>query len=377
MPTNKDHYDILGVPRQASTGDIKKAYWKLAHKHHPDKGGTREDEEKFREVQEAYEVLSDDQKRAAYDQFGHAGAANAGAGPGFSGFQGSAEGFDFNSFGDIFEQFFTGFGGAGTRQRGPSRGSDLQVSVTVEFEEAVRGGQKEVSLTRRATCGTCDGDGAAKGAKIVTCQRCGGRGEVQVTRRTVLGTMAQVAQCPECHGQGKRPEKACPTCGGEGRVQKKETLSVKIPPGIDDGQTIRVQGAGEAGERGAPSGHAYVIIRVKPSKVFERDGADLRLVVPVSFPQAALGDSIEVPTPTGGTTTLKIPAGTQSGASFKLRGEGMPKLGSAARGDLTVTVQVVVPKKLSAEERKLVEELARRTGKAHGGKSGLFGRLGL
>ncbi|MEX2209855.1 MAG: molecular chaperone DnaJ [Patescibacteria group bacterium] len=383
MPTSKDYYDILGISRQASVNDIKRAYRKLAHKYHPDKGGTKEDERKFREVQEAYEVLSDDKKRAAYDQFGHAGAAGAGAGPGgfggqgFGGFQGGAEGVDFGGFGDIFEQFFGGFGGAGTRQRGPARGSDLQVNVTVDFEEAVRGADKEVSLTRRAACGTCSGNGAAKGAKIVTCQRCNGQGQVQVTRRTILGTMAQVTPCPECHGEGKRPEKACPTCGGEGRVQKKETLKVKIPAGIDDGQTIRVQGAGEAGERGAPSGHAYVVVRVKPSKAFERDGADLRIAVPVSFAQATLGATIEVPTPTGDTATFKIPAGTQSGTSFTLKGEGMPKLGSAARGDLVATVQVVVPKKLSAEEKKLVEALGRHDDMDVGGKSGLFGKLGL
>ncbi|MDP3999942.1 MAG: molecular chaperone DnaJ [bacterium] len=384
MPTSRDYYDILGVGKTASVSDVKKAYRKLAHKYHPDKGGTAEDEKKFKEVQEAYEVLSDQQKRAAYDQFGKAGAhgAGPGAGPGGAGFGGfnpqdfAGQGFDFGNLGDLFEQMFTGGfgGGGGTRRRGPSRGSDLQMTVTIDFDEAVRGVTKQVSLNRRATCETCGGSGAAKGSKIVTCDRCGGQGQVQVTRRTVLGTMAQVAECPECHGEGKRPEKPCPACAGEGRKQKKETLTVEIPAGIDEGQTIRIQGAGEAGERGAPSGHAYVIVHVKPSKVFERDGTMLGVTVPISFPQATLGDTVEVPTATG-KTTLKIPAGTQSGETFTVKGQGMPKLNAAGAGDLKVTVQVAVPQKLTAEEKRLVEELGRKEGPKP--KKGFLDKLGL
>lgn len=385
MPTSGDYYDILGVGKSASVSDIKRAYRKLAHKYHPDKGGTKEDERKFREVQEAYEVLSDQQKRSAYDRFGQrangpgAQGAAGGPGPGGAGFGGfnpndfNAQGFDFGNLGDLFEQMFTGdFGG--TRQRGPSRGSDLQITVTVDFDEAVRGTTKEVPLDRRATCETCGGSGAAKGSKVVTCDRCGGQGQVQVTRRTVLGTMAQVAECPECHGEGKRPEKPCPDCAGEGRRQKKEKLTVEIPPGIDEGQTIRIQGAGEAGQRGAPPGHAYVIIHVKPSKVFEREGTTLRVTVPVSFPQATLGDHVEVPTATG-KAELKVPAGTQSGQTFTIKGQGMPKLNAAGAGDLQVTVQVAVPKKLTAEEKRLVEELGQKEGPKP--KKGLRDKLGL
>ena len=378
MPTSRDYYDILGVSKGASVLDIKKAYRKLAHKYHPDKGGTPEDERKFKEVQEVYEVLSDQQKRTAYDQFGKAGAQ--GTGPGGAGFGGfnpqdfAGQGFDFGNLGDIFEQMFTGGFGGGTRQRGPSRGSDLQMTVSIDFADAVKGVTKEVSLTRRATCETCKGNGAAPGSKIVTCDRCGGQGQIQVTRRTVLGTMAQVTECPDCHGEGKRPEKPCPDCGGEGRTQKKETLTVEIPAGIDEGQTIRIQGAGEAGERGAPSGHAYVIVHVKPSKIFEREGNTLGVTVPISFPQATLGDTIEVPTATG-KTTLKIPAGTQSGETFTVKSEGMPKLNAAGSGDLKVTVQVAVPKKLNAEERKLVEELGKHEGAKP--KRSFLDRLGL
>ncbi|HEY8108804.1 MAG TPA: molecular chaperone DnaJ [Patescibacteria group bacterium] len=380
MPTSRDYYDILGVGKDASVADIKKAYRKLAHKYHPDKGGTKEDERKFKEVQEAYEVLSDQQKRSAYDQFGKTGAQGAGGGPGGAGFGGfnpndfNAQGFDFGNLGDIFEQMFTGGFGGGTRQRGPSRGSDLQMTVTIGFDEAVKGTTKELTIDRRTTCETCGGTGAAKGAKIVTCERCGGQGQVQVTRRTVLGTMAQVTECPECHGEGKRPEKPCPDCGGEGRKQKKETLTVEIPPGIDEGQTIRIQGAGEAGQRGAPSGHAYVIVHVKPSKMFERNGFTLGVTVPISFPQAVLGDRVEVPTATG-KTELKISAGTQSGETFTIKGAGMPKLNAAGAGDLKVTVHVSVPKKLTAEEKRLVEELGKKEGPKP--KKGFLDKLGL
>ncbi len=384
MPTSKDLYETLGVKKDASTAEIKKAYRKLAHKHHPDKGGTKEDESKFKEVQSAYEVLSDPGKRQAYDQFGAAGVGGGpgGAGPGGPGGPGAAgfegfEGFDFGGmggFGDIFEQFFTG--GASARTRQPSRGADIQATVTLDFEEAVGGASRQLRVTRRALCETCKGNGAEPGSKIVTCDRCGGSGQIQTTRQTILGTMAQVTPCPVCYGEGKKPEQPCRTCGGEGRVQKSETITVDIPAGIDDGQTIRVPGQGESGQRGAEPGHLYVTIRVKPSRVFKREGADVSVTVPITYPQAVLGATIEVPT-LDGKTTIKVPPGTPGGKTFGLRGKGMPKLNSSGRGDLHVTVEVHVPKKLTAEEKRLIEQLGQASGQDLKAKKGLFDKLGL
>lgn len=382
MPT--DYYQTLGVKKDASTADIKKAYRKLAHKHHPDKGGNKEDESKFKEVQTAYEVLSDQQKRAAYDQFGAAGVGGGpgpgsgqGPGPGFGGFEGfgGADFSDLGGIGEIFEQFFTG--GAGARQRGPARGADIQATIQIEFPEAVSGLTKQIKVSRRVTCETCKGNGAEPGSKIITCPRCKGSGQIQTTRQTILGTMAQVTPCPECHGEGKKPEKPCHTCGGEGRVEKAEQVEVQIPAGIDDGQTIRIQGAGEAGQRGAPAGHLYVTVRVKPSPVFQREGSDVNITVPVTYAQAVLGDTIEVPTVDGSKTTIKVPAGTPSGKVFGLRGKGMPKLNSSGHGDLHVKVDVHVPKKLSAEEKRLIEQLAKTEGKDLKAKKSLFDKLGL
>lgn len=381
MPT--DYYQTLGVKKDAATADIKKAYRKLAHKHHPDKGGTKEDEAKFKEVQTAYEVLSDPGKRQAYDQFGAAGVGGQGGGPGGAGAgpggpsAAGFEGFDFSGaggFGDIFEQFFTG--GAGTRTRQPSRGADIQATVTLDFEEAVKGASRQLRVTRRALCETCKGNGAEPGSKIVTCDTCGGSGQVQTTRQTILGTMAQVTPCPVCHGEGKKPEQPCRTCGGEGRVQKTETITVDIPAGIDDGQTIRVTGEGESGQRGAEPGHLYVTVRVKPSQVFRRDGANVSVTVPITYPQAVLGDTIEIPT-LSGKESMKVPAGTPSGKTFGLRGKGLPKIESAGHGDLYVTVDVHVPKKLTAEEKRLVEELGQASGKDLKAKKSLFDKLGL
>ncbi|MSU75980.1 molecular chaperone DnaJ [Patescibacteria group bacterium] len=383
MPANKDFYQTLGVKKDASDSDIKSSYRKLAHKYHPDKGGSKEDEAKFKEVQEAYEVLSDKQKRAQYDQFGAAGV-NQGAtsgpgqgqpGAGFGGFEGFQGDFsDMGGLGDIFEQFFAG--GANTRQRQPSRGADIQASVSISFEEAVKGAKRQLKVTKRVLCPTCHGNGAEPGSKIVTCDTCGGSGQVQTTRQTILGTMAQVTTCPVCHGEGKKPEKPCHTCGGEGRVEKTETVDIDIPAGIDDGQTIRVQGAGEAGQRGAPAGHLYVTVQVKPSEVFERNGADAQVTVPITYPQAALGDTIEVPT-LDGKTTLKIPAGTESGKVFGLKGKGLPKLQGSGHGNLHVKVEINVPKKLSAAERQKIEELAKTQGKDIKAKKSLFNKLGL
>lgn len=374
MPT--DYYATLGVSKEATGDDIKKAYRKLAHKHHPDKGGSATDEEKFREVNEAYQVLSDPQKRSQYDQFGSAGPTGAsGAGSGGTGFEGfsgfGAQGFE--GFGDIFEQFFSG--GAGAQTRGPARGADLEVSLTIDFNEAVNGTAKSVRLQRRQTCATCHGNGAEPGTKIVTCPRCNGAGEIRTTRQTILGAMAQVSPCPQCRGEGKIPEQPCHTCAGEGRVQETSELSIDIPAGIDDGQTIRVPERGEAGARGAPSGHLYVNVRVKPSKVFKREGVDVKLTVPLSYPQAVLGAEVAVPT-LQGKTTLKVPAGTPSGKEFRLKGEGMPRLGGSGYGDEVITVEIEVPGKVSGEQRHLIEQLA-EVGDEPAAKKSWLDKLGL
>lgn len=379
MPTSKDYYNILGVKKDASVSDIKKAYRKLAHRYHPDKGGTAEDERRFREVNEAYQVLSDPAKRQQYDQFGAAPSGGAaGSGPGFGGAppggEGFGQGFGFDTFGDIFEQFFGG--GAATRTRGPARGADLEVLIQLSFDEAVRGVQKQVRVTRRVTCPTCQGNGAEPGTKIVACDRCGGRGEIRTTRQTVLGAMQQVAVCPVCQGEGKRPEKPCHTCAGEGRVQKAESVGIDIPAGIDDGQTIRLPGQGESGQRGAAAGHLYVTVRVAPSKVFERRGLDVHLTVPITYPQAVLGDTIAVPTLTG-EAKMKVPAGTSAGKTFRLKGQGIATLNGSGKGDELVTVDILVPKKLSAEERATIEVLHRASGGRPAAKKGLFNKLGL
>lgn len=375
---NNDPYDILGVPRDASTADIKKAYRKLAHKYHPDKGTG--DDAKFKEVQAAYEVLSDDQRRQSYDQYGATGQ-NPGGGPGasagfegFPGFEGFSGGFSANDLGDIFEQFFSG--GGQTRQRGPARGADLEVRIQLSFKEAVEGVTRKIKVRRRVTCQTCEGNGAEPGSKIVECDRCKGAGEIRTTRQTILGVMQQVTVCPVCHGEGKKPEQPCHTCGGAGRVQESSEVSVDIPAGIDDGQTVRVPGAGEAGERGAASGHLYVTVTVKASEHFVRSGADVTLRVPISFPQATLGDEIEVPT-LHGKTNVTVPPGTVSGKTFRIKGEGIPKIGSSAKGDQLVTVEIEVPKKLSPEEKAAIEQLAKATGQSPKGKKSILDKLGL
>lgn len=376
MPASKDYYQLLGVSKDASTADIKKAYRKLAHKYHPDKGGTKEDEQKFREVNEAYQVLSDSTKRKQYDSFGAAGPGGPGfggqSGQGFEGFGG--QDFGFGGLGDIFEQFFSG--GAQTRTRGPARGADLEVQLSLSFEEAVKGTTRKIKVGRRVTCPTCKGNGAEPGTKIVTCPRCQGSGEIRTTRQTILGAMTQVTACPECRGEGKKPEKPCHACAGEGRVQQTEEISVDIPAGIDDGQTVRVPGQGESGERGAPPGQLYVTVRVAPSDIFKRDGADVHITAPISYPRAVLGGKIEVPTLTG-QATVTVPAGTSSGQTFRLKGEGITKVAGKGKGDQFVTVEIVVPKKLRKEEKEAIERLAEASGDNIKAKGRRFGKFGL
>ncbi|NTW15424.1 MAG: molecular chaperone DnaJ [Candidatus Moranbacteria bacterium] len=354
---NKDYYSILGVSKDASQDDIKKAFRKLAHKHHPDKQGG--DEAKFKEANEAYGVLSDPEKRKRYDQFGSADGPT-----GFGGFSGGqAGGFDFGDFqfggGGGFEDIFSDlFGGgfAGARSRGPRAGSDIQVDVEIPFMEMVSGTEKTVRIRKAIPCTECGGTGGKKGSKEVSCSDCGGSGRIRQAVRSVLGTFEQVVQCPECHGKGKRFEEDCPKCHGTGRMTGEEEVTVRIPAGIDDGQVISVPGKGAAGEPGAPAGDLFVAVHVKPHPTLMRRGETVLSKMPISYAQAALGDTVSVET-VEGPVRMKIPAGTQPGEVFRIRGKGLRNVRGFGQGDHLVTVTVAVPKHLSGKERKLVEQL--------------------
>jgi molecular chaperone DnaJ len=345
----KDYYSILGISKSASQDEIKKAYRKLAHQYHPDKGGG--DEQRFKEVNEAYQVLGNPQKRAQYDQFGSAGFQGA---PGwdFSGFGGAQGGFEVN-LEDLFGDFF---GGAGeTRRERKERGRDILVDVEVTLEEAFRGTVKEVELRKFVKCSRCRGEGGEPGTKRVTCEKCGGSGEIKETRRTFFGLFSQVRTCPTCGGQGEYPEQACKECGGDGRVRDVESLTVPIPAGIDNGGMIKINGKGEEGARGAPAGNLIVRVSVKPHERFRREAADLFSEENISFPHAVFGETREVET-IDGKVDLKIPAGIESGTLLRLKEKGMPR-GNARRGDHFVKVNVVTPKKVSGKAKKLLEEL--------------------
>ena len=357
----KDYYDILGVSRGSSDDEIKKAYRKLAHKYHPDKSGG--DEKKFKEINEAYQVLSDKSKRSQYDQFGQTfEGAGPGGGQGFGGFDFSGfqqgfdgQGFDFGEgFGDIFSDIF---GGRQTRDR-RQPGRDIQVDVEISFEEMVRGAKREVNLYRRVQCDVCHGTGGEPGSKEETCPTCKGSGKVQQTVRSMFGSFAQVSNCPTCSGSGKTYSKKCHKCAGEGRIKEDQKISVDIPAGISSGQTISVRGQGEAGEKGAQSGDLYVNVYVKPHPKFKRDNDNIISSEHISFSQATLGDKIKVET-IEGDVTMKVPQGTQSGELFRIKGKGVPSLRGSSRGDHLVKIVVDVPKKLSREQKKLIEDLGK------------------
>lgn len=361
----ESYYDILGVSKDASDSDINHAYRRLAAKYHPDVNHAPGAEEKFKKINEAYEVLHDKQKRAQYDQFGSAGPQGAG-GQGFGGFgqgQGFSQGFGAGGFDDIFSQFF---GGGQRRQADPTaprQGRDLQYTMTLKFMDAIFGKTTTIKYDRDAECKTCHGTGAKPGKAPVTCSRCGGRGVITSVRQTPLGNIQTQTTCPECNGSGKilKPEDRCTTCHGSGHVHEKHELEVKIPAGVDDGQQMRLQHQGDAGANGGPAGDLYIIFRVTPSREFRRDGSTIYVDQDISFAQAALGDQVKVKT-VHGDVDLKIPAGTQSETNFRLRGKGVPHLNGNGNGDEHVTVHVRTPKSLNKRQREAMMAFAAASG---------------
>ena len=366
----KDYYDILGVSKDANDDEIKHAYRKLSKKWHPDINKAPDAEAKFKEINEAYETLSDPQKRANYDQYGSADGAGAGfggggQGGGFGNFGGSAGGFGFD---DIFSQFFGG-GQQRADPSAPQQGRDLQYQMTLEFEEAIFGKKTVIKYNREAQCQTCGGTGAKPGTSPVTCSNCGGRGYVTTETNTPLGRMQSRQVCPVCHGTGKEIKEKCPTCGGSGKTDERHELEVNVPAGIDDGQQMRLQGQGEAGDNGGPYGDLYIVFRVKPSKDFTRDGATIYVDQPITFARAALGGKIKVKT-VHGDVELKVPAGTQTGTTFRLKGKGAPRLRGNGNGDERVTVNVVTPKSLNKNQKIALEAFAKASGDNIAGKGG-------
>ena len=369
----RDYYEILGLTKTAGDADIKKAYRTLAKENHPDVNpGNAEAEARFKEVNEAYEVLSDPEKKGKYDQFGHAGVdPNYGAGAG-GGFHGGFGGMDFD-LGDIFGSFFGGGfgGGGGSTRTGPRKGENIHLNLTVSFEEAAFGAKQDVTVQAVSDCDTCSGTGAAAGTTPDTCGTCRGTGSVQVQRRTAFGMMNTSGPCQTCHGTGKIIKEPCTKCKGKGKVRKNQKIQVTVPPGIDDGQTISMRGKGHAGTNGGPAGDLLATIHVRPHKEFERDGYSVHSSHHVSVISAMLGDELEVET-LDGKVKYTLPDGTQSGTVFRLKGRGIPYLQSAGRGDHFVTVVVDIPGGFGAEQRELAEKLGESLGQYAAGKQGFF-----
>lgn len=363
--TRRDYYEVLAIERGASVDEIKRAYRRLARQYHPDVNREDGAEERFKEVNEAYEVLSDDDKRAAYDRFGHAGV-NGGAGANPFG------GFDFS---DIFDSFFGGARGASS-PNAPMRGDDLRTAVTLTFAEAVFGVEKEVGVTQQDTCPACHGTRMEGGKQPETCPKCSGSGQIRRMQNTILGQFMTATACDRCGGEGVLITEPCTTCRGAGRVRATKNLSVSIPAGIDDGMQIRIAGQGDAGYRGGPAGNLYVVARVQPDPVFRRDGTTIHMTLPVNIAQLALGAEVEVPTVDGVPERVNIPAGTQTGENFRVRGKGVPDLRSARRGDQVVMMRVETPTELNDEQRDLLRQLAQSFGvEVHEHGKGLFGRI--
>ena len=357
MPSKRDYYEVLGVSSNASDEEIKKAFRRMALEYHPDRNKKSDAEKRFKEINEAYQILSSQDKRTAYDRFGHAGVSTDGTSRGF-------EGFDtFGGFGDIFDAFF---GGSGRRARTePRRGRDLEVSLSLSFEEAVLGTQREVKVSRTERCERCKGSRGEPGASIDRCATCGGSGQVRRSQQSLFGQFVQVASCPTCAGEGQVISQPCTQCRGSGHQRHTRKLTVPIPAGVSDASQMRLSGEGEAGSVGGPPGDLYVALHVKEHPLFQRDGYDLLLDLPINFAQAALGDTIEVPT-IQGKTPLKIPAGVQSGTALRIKGEGVAHLQRRGRGDLLVRVRVVTPRTLDPEEQRIFEDLAKRLDNADG-----------
>ncbi|WP_050606821.1 molecular chaperone DnaJ [Clostridium niameyense] len=347
---SKDFYEVLGVEKGASQEEIKRAFRKLAIKYHPDKNkGNKEAEEKFKEINEAYQVLSDPDKRSKYDQFGTADFNGAGGfdSSGFGGFDFS----DLGGFGDIFDSFFGGgFSSGRRRPDGPQRGADIEYTINLTFEEAVFGAEKEISINKHDNCDTCNGTGAKPGTSAKTCDKCGGTGKIKVQKNTILGSMVTVTTCDKCNGTGKVIENPCHKCNGTGRVKKNKKIKVKIPAGVDTGNVIPLRGQGEPGVKGGPAGDLYLNIQVAHHNTFKRKGFDIYIETHISFAQAALGTEIKVPT-VDGSVKYDIPSGTQPGTIFRLRSKGVPRVNSNSRGDQYVTVVVDIPKKLNNKQR--------------------------
>ncbi len=373
--SKRDYYEVLGVSKNASPEEIKKAHKKKVMEYHPDRNKDPEAPNRFKEAQEAYEVLSDDQKRSRYDQFGHndpyqnmGGGGGAGGGGGFGG---------IDDLGDIFSSIFGGGFGGGSRRdpNAPRRGNDLEYTLTVDFKDAVFGKEMEVKLPRTETCDTCNGSGAKAGTKPETCKVCNGSGQQEFVQNTMFGRMVNRRVCSNCSGQGVIIKEKCSTCHGSGKVKKNRTIHVKIPAGIDEGSQLRVSGEGEAGSRGGPPGDLYIYIRVKSHEFFERQDEHIYCEIPLTFAQAALGDEIEVPTLTG-KVKLKIPAGTQTGTFFRLKGKGVPRLRGSGHGDQHIKVVVVTPKNLTDEQKDLIREFATLSGEdTHGENESFFERM--
>ena len=365
MAENKrDYYEVLGVSKGASEDEIKKAYKKLARKYHPDMNpGDKEAEEKFKEVNEANEVLSDPEKKARYDQFGFAGVdPSYGAGAGGAG--GYGGGFDFGDLGDIFGSFFGGgFGGGQTRRNGPQRGESIRASVAVTFTEAAFGCEKEVSIERSEQCASCKGSGCAPGTTPEICPDCHGSGMVQVQQRTPRGVVASSRPCQRCRGTGKIIHQPCADCGGSGAVRKRKTIKVTIPAGIDHGQTISLRGQGNAGKNGGPAGDLLITVMVRPHELFRREGNDVFCEAPITFRQAVLGATLEIPT-IDGPVKYDIPEGTQTGTVFRLRGKGIPALNGRGRGDQYVTVTIETPRNLNREQKEALKRFDETLGES-------------
>jgi len=351
MPAQRDYYEVLGVGRDATDEEIRKTFRKLAFKYHPDHNHQDGAEGRFKEVNEAYQVLSDPDKRAAYDRFGYGGAEGL-LGRGF-------EGFDFGGLGDIFDAFF---GGATTTPRqAPRRGADLYHQMTISFEEAVFGCEKEVAISRTENCAQCHGVGTKPGSQPSRCPNCNGSGQVKRVHQSIFGRFTNIAICPQCHGEGRIITDPCPQCHGSGKEKQQRKITVTIPAGIDDNFQIRLSGEGEVGSRGGSSGNLYIILSVEPHEFFIRENNNILYELPVNFAQAALGAEVEIPT-LDGKTKLKIPAGSQTGDAFRLKDQGIPHLQGSRRGDQVVFLSVVTPEKLSQKQRQLLEELAQSLG---------------